>query len=78
MTTKGKRADAALLAAMDVLNSGEQSLQIAIEAGRLSALAHFAGYLSTKQIEHEIEKTTEILRDTTFAESFKKRLKEAE
>lgn len=76
MTTKGKRAEAALLAAMDVLNSGAQSLQIAIEAGRLSAIAHFAGFLTTAQINTEIAKTTEILADTTFAERFEKRLEE--
>jgi|JI8StandDraft_1071087.scaffolds.fasta_scaffold00464_14 hypothetical protein len=74
--TKGERALAALLAAHEMLNQEPLNLQVAIEAGRMSAITHFAGFLTTAQINTEIAKTTEILADTTFAERFEKRLEE--
>jgi len=78
MITKGDRALAALLAATEMLNDEPLSLQVGIEAGRLSAVTHFAGYLSAKQIDNEIDRTAEVLVNTTFTERFEKRLKERE
>lgn len=53
MATKGERAKTALKVLMDMLND-RRDIEIAVEAGRMSAVAHFAGYLSTRQVNEEI------------------------
>lgn len=71
--TKGEKAKAALEVCVDLLNKnmhGQHWHDCALEVGRWGALSHYAGYLSTKQIDEALALTTENLGDVNFADEY--------
>jgi len=75
MITKGDKAHTAHDVALELFGDPDAHPDVAIEVGRWSVMARYHGYLSTKQVNEELARTTQRLGHV-FADRYVKRLKE--